>query len=190
VPYLASAVLFALVLAAVFVVWHRSEGTLSIHSIVTPRRELFYWAAVVSTFALGTAAGDLTATTLGLGYGPSAVLFAGLILVPAAGYRFCGLNAVATFWTAYVLTRPVGASVADWLGKPSSAGGLAVGAGVVSVVLGLAIVAAVTYLALMRADAPASTDAAPAAGRPQASVLPGPSRIPGSIHQSAAPDHL
>jgi uncharacterized membrane-anchored protein len=154
VPYAVSAVLFALVLAAVFITWYRSQGTLSIHSIVTPRRELFYWAAVVSTFALGTAVGDLTANTLGFGYGPSALLFCGLILVPALGHRYLGLNAVTAFWAAYVLTRPVGASVADWLGKPAGGGGLGIGAGVVALVLGLAILAAVTYLAVTRADAP------------------------------------
>jgi uncharacterized membrane-anchored protein len=92
--------------------------------------------------------------TLGLGYGASAVLFAALITLPALGYRFLGLHSVAAFWTAYVLTRPVGASVADWLGKPTGSGGVGIGAGVVALVLGLAIVAAVTYLALTGADAP------------------------------------
>jgi uncharacterized membrane-anchored protein len=175
VPYAVSAVLFALVLTAVFVTWYRSEGTLSIHSIVTPRRELFYWAAVVSTFALGTAVGDLTAMTLGLGYGASALLFGGLILLPALGYRFLALNGVTAFWTAYVLTRPVGASVADWLGKPTGAGGVGIGAGLVSVVLGLAILAAVAYLASTRADAPlpgaAGSRSRPPAPLPKAGIL-------------------
>jgi uncharacterized membrane-anchored protein len=171
VPYAASAVLFAIVLAAVFAGWYRSEGTLSIHSIVTPRRELFYWAAVVSTFALGTAVGDLTATTLGLGYGASALLFGGLIVVPAAGYRFLGLNAVTAFWTAYVLTRPVGASVADWLGKPTGASGLGIGAGTVTVVLALAILAAVAYLAVTRADAPRAVSPTRSVDPPERSLL-------------------
>ena len=143
VPYAASAVLFALALVAVFATWHRVEGTLSVHSITTRRRELFYWAAVVVTFALGTAVGDLSAYTFGLGYLTSAVMFAVLIAVPAAAYRFAGLNAVAAFWGAYVLTRPLGASVADWLGKPSADGGVGIGAGVVSLVLAAALVAIV-----------------------------------------------
>ena len=120
VPYLVSTVLFALVLAAVFVVWQRTEGTLSIHSITTVRREIFYWATVGSTFALGTAAGDMTATTLHLGYFFSGVLFVGLIAVPALAYRFLDLNAIVSFWFAYIVTRPLGASFADWMGKPHS----------------------------------------------------------------------
>ncbi len=154
VPYAVSTVVFAIVLGGVFLTWYRSEGTLSIHSITTSRRELFYWAAVVSTFALGTAAGDMTAMTLGLGYGASALVFAALITVPALGYRLVGLQAVAAFWAAYVLTRPVGASVADWLGKPTGSGGVGIGAGVVAMVIGLAIVAGVAYLAITGADAP------------------------------------
>jgi uncharacterized membrane-anchored protein len=154
VPYVVSAVLFAVVLAAVFVGWSRCEATLSMHSITTLRRELFYWAAVVVTFALGTAVGDMTAVTLGLGYLSSAVLFAVLICVPGVAYRFFGLNTVTAFWAAYVLTRPLGASVADWLGKPTAAGGLGVGSGPVAVILGLLIVAGVAYLAASGADSP------------------------------------
>jgi uncharacterized membrane-anchored protein len=155
VPYPASAIIFALVLAAVFGCWYRSEGTLSVHSINTRRRELFYWAAVVSTFAMGTAVGDLTASTLALGYAASAALFFGLLLVPAAAYRFGPLNGVAAFWTAYVLTRPVGASVADWLGKARTNGGLGVGAGVTALGLGVLIVLSVAYIAQTGRDAPA-----------------------------------
>src|SRR3954452_18287683 len=113
VPYVASTVFYAVVLAVVFRVWFVSEGTLSIHSITTPRRELFYWAAVLATFALGTAAGDLTATTLHLGYLASGVLFAFVIAVPAVAHPKFGLNAVFAFWFAYVTTRPLGASFAD-----------------------------------------------------------------------------
>lgn len=153
-PYLASAPLFAVCLAAVFVLWQRVEGTLSVHSIWTLRRELFYWAAVVGTFAMGTALGDLAAVTLRLGYGDSVVLFAGLICLPILAYRFAGLNAIASFWIAYVLTRPVGASVADWLGKPTAVGGVGVGSGVVAAVLLMAIVASVAYLSVTGADAP------------------------------------
>ena len=141
-----------MVLAAVFSCWHRCERTLSIHSIDTPRRELFYWAAVVSTFALGTAVGDLTAISLHLGYFGSIVLFAGVILIPAVGFRWFGWNAVFAFWFAYVVTRPLGASFADWMGKPKSANGLGFGSGPVSVVLAILIVCAVAYLAVTRQD--------------------------------------
>jgi uncharacterized membrane-anchored protein len=148
VPYAVSTVLFAVVLAAVFVAWHRVEGTLSIHSIRTPRRETFYWAAVVATFALGTAAGDLAATTFGLGYLPAACVFAGLIVVTAIAHLRFRLNAVAAFWIAYVLTRPLGASIADWLGKPKANGGEGVGAGTVAAVLAALIIVSVAYLTL------------------------------------------
>ena len=155
VPYSVSTVGFALVLAGVFTTWHRVEGTLSVHAITTRRRELFYWAAVVSTFALGTAVGDLTAVTFGLGYLASAVVFAVLICVPAVAFRLGRLGGVAAFWTAYVLTRPVGASVADWLGKSRGDGGLGVGPGVTAALLGLLILGCVAYLAWTGADAPA-----------------------------------
>jgi len=146
VPYVISSSLFAVVLTAVFIAWHRVEGTLSIHSVTTTRRELFYWAAVMATFALGTALGDYTANTLGLGYLPSAVLFAGLMLVPAVGYRFLHLNAVLAFWTAYVLTRPLGASIADWLGKAKDVSGLGLGDGTASIVFAVLIVGCVAVL--------------------------------------------
>jgi len=152
VPYIVSSVLYAVALAADFVTWQRTERTLSIHTVNTARREAFYWAAVVATFAMGTAVGDLTAVTLHLGYAGSAMLFAGLILVPAAGYRWGGWNPVLCFWLAYVLTRPLGASVADWLGKPKSFSGLGLGDGPVSVVLLLMIAALVSYLAVTRRD--------------------------------------
>jgi uncharacterized membrane-anchored protein len=160
VPYAVSAVLFGVVLGGVFFTWYRLEHELSMHSVTTPRREWFYWAAVVTTFALGTALGDLTAATGGVGYLVSAILFAALILVPAIGYRAFGLNAVLAFWCAYVLTRPLGASVADWLGKSTHDGGLGVGAGLVAVLLALLILAAVAYLAATRADAPDDEPAA------------------------------
>lgn len=134
VPYLVSTGVFAAALAAVFVVWWRSERTLSIHSITTPRRALFYWLAVSGTFALGTAAGDLTASTLGLGYLPSAALFGLLIAMPAFAHRFAGMNAVLAFWFAYVLTRPLGASVCDWLADPANRSGLGLGTGPVTLV--------------------------------------------------------
>ena len=152
VPYIASAVFYGVALAAVFITWQRFEHTLSVHSIDTSRRELFYWAAVVTTFALGTAVGDLTALTFHLGYLGSAALFALLIMIPAIGYRWFDLNAILAFWSAYVLTRPLGASLADWLGKSPSAGGLGWGSGWVSVSLAGMIVVLVSYLALTGAD--------------------------------------
>jgi uncharacterized membrane-anchored protein len=152
VSYLASTAFFAVVLAAVFTLWQASEKTLSIHSIVSPRRELFYWATVLATFALGTATGDMTAKTLGLGYLGSAVLFAVVIAVPALGYRYFGLNEVLAFWSAYVVTRPLGASVADWLGKPAVLGGLGLGDLAVTVVFTALIVGFVAYLTVTRVD--------------------------------------
>jgi uncharacterized membrane-anchored protein len=152
VPYFASSTLYAVVLTVVFVMWQRTEHTLSIHSIDTPRREGFYWAAVVATFALGTAVGDLTATTFHLGYGWSIILFASIILVPAIGYRLGGWNSIFCFWFAYVVTRPVGASFADWAGKPKIISGLGLGDGWVAVVLGVIIVAMVAYLGLSGRD--------------------------------------
>lgn len=134
VPYALSTAAFALALSAVFVVWWRVEGTLSIHAITTPRRALFYWLTVSGTFALGTAAGDLTASTLGLGYLPPAVLFAVLIAVPAVAFRRGRMGAVAAFWAAYVITRPLGASICDWLADPVAARGLGLGTGPVTLV--------------------------------------------------------
>src|SRR5574340_719999 len=151
IPYLVSTTALAAALAIVFVVWWRVEQTLSIHSITTRRRELFYWATVMATFALGTAAGDLTASTLGLGYRASALGFAGLFLIPALGYRLAGWDAVAAFWAAYVITRPLGASGADWLGKPFL-GGLGIGDGPVAIALTVAIVVLVGYLPVSRID--------------------------------------
>jgi len=143
VPYVVSTVAFGVVVAAVLGVWYRTERTLDVHSITTPRREAFYWATVLATFALGTAAGDLTATTLHLGYLASGVLFAVAIAVPAVAHRRCGLNPVLAFWIAYVLTRPLGASFADWIAVPPARGGLDLGTGPISLVLIAAIVIAV-----------------------------------------------
>lgn len=152
VPYSASSLLYAVALATVFATWRFTEHTLSIHDVDTTRRELFYWAAVVATFAMGTAVGDLTAVTLRLGYFSSIWLFAGLILLPALGYWRLGLNPVLAFWAAYVLTRPLGASVADWLGKPTSVGGLGLGDGPVAGALALAIIVLVAFLGVTRTD--------------------------------------
>ena len=154
VPYIASAIFFAIALYLVFRTWYRTEGTLSIHSIRTPRRELFYWAAVIATFAMGTAAGDLTAVTFGLGYFGSALLFAAVIAIPALGYFRGQMNSIPAFWFAYVVTRPLGASIADWLGKPAASGGLGLGNGLVSLLFALAIAGFVAYLSATGKDTP------------------------------------
>ncbi|WP_026239351.1 COG4705 family protein [Parafrankia discariae] len=151
IGHLGSMFFYIAVLAGVLHYWHRSEGTLSIHSIVTRRRETLYWLTVVTTFALGTAAGDVTADTLRLGYLGSGLLFAAAILVPLVGWRL-GLNEVVAFWLAYILTRPLGASFADWLGKPSSKSGVGLGDGAVAAVATVLIVAFVAYLTVTRGD--------------------------------------
>jgi len=152
VPYAVSSVIYAVVLVAVFVAWYRTEKTLSFHTIDTPRREAFYWAAVVATFAMGTAIGDLTAYTFGLGYFASGLMFAGMIMIPAIGYWRLGWNAIFAFWFAYVVTRPLGASFADWLGKPPSVGGLGWGSGTVALALAIIIFCLVAFLAITRRD--------------------------------------
>jgi uncharacterized membrane-anchored protein len=158
VPYPVTSVLCVVALATVFATWQRVEHTLSIHSIDSTRRELFYWAAVIGTFALGTAVGDLVAITLHLGYFWSAVLFAGLILVPAIAYRTSHMGSVLAFWCAYVMTRPLGASIADWLGKPIHEGGLGWGSGRVALGLTALIVVLVAYLAASHRDVAAAFD--------------------------------
>jgi uncharacterized membrane-anchored protein len=158
IPYAASAAGFAVALAALFAVWYACERTLSIHSITTRRREVFYWATVVTTFALGTAVGDLTAVTFNLGYFASGLLFAALIALPALAYWRGWLNPIAAFWAAYILTRPLGASFADWAGVPPARGGLDLGTGPVSLVLLLLIVGCVGYLAATHGDAPDRAD--------------------------------
>ena len=164
VPYTASTLFYAVVLAAVFISWGRVENTLSIHSIDTPRREAFYWAAVVATFAMGTALGDFTATTLKLGYFPSAAMFAGLILIPLLGWKLLRWNPVLCFWTAYVLTRPLGASIADGLAKPKNISGLDIGDGPVAIVLAALIALLVAYLAVTKKDVQRSATREEAAG--------------------------
>ncbi|OIJ64278.1 membrane protein [Streptomyces mangrovisoli] len=153
VPYAVSTPLFVVVLAAVFALWYAVERTLSIHSVRTRRREAFYWAAVLATFALGTAAGDLTASD-GFGYLGSIALFGAAICVPALAHRFAGLNAVAAFWGAYVITRPLGASLADWMAASHRHGGLAFGLGPVTAAWTAAIVAFVCYVAVSHRDSP------------------------------------
>ena len=152
VPYAVSTVFYGVVLAAVFIGWQKTERTLSFHTIDTPRREAFYWAAVVATFAMGTAVGDLTAVTFNLGYFASGLLFAAVIAIPALGYWRFGWNAIFSFWFAYVATRPLGASFADWMSKPKSAGGLGWGDGPVALTLTILIFCLVAYLAITRRD--------------------------------------
>jgi uncharacterized membrane-anchored protein len=147
VPYPVTSLGYALAVTGVFVLWYAAEGTLDIHSIRTRRREGFYWAAVLATFSLGTAVGDLSAFTLGLGYLASAVMYAVLIAVPAVGWWRFNLNPVVAFWSAYVLTRPLGASLADWFGKPAGRSGLGLGDGTVTVVAALLIAALVAWTA-------------------------------------------
>jgi uncharacterized membrane-anchored protein len=152
VPYIGTTILWAAVLAGVFWGWQRSEGTLSIHSIVIQRREAFYWATVFATFALGTALGDLTAITFNWGYLPSALIFTVIILLPALARLRFGLSSIAAFWMSYVVTRPLGASVADWIDKPKGAGGLGVGDGPTAIAFALSVFVLVSYLAIARPD--------------------------------------
>ena len=152
IPYAVSTVAFAVALAAILWLWYRTEGTLSIHSVTAGRRELFYWATVLATFALGTAVGDLTAATFGWGYLGSGLIFAAAIAVPAIAFRAGRLGPVAAFWTAYVITRPLGASFADWMGVSTARGGLNLGTGPVTLAWAAVIAALVAYLAVTRAD--------------------------------------
>jgi uncharacterized membrane-anchored protein len=152
IPYVVSSTVFAVALAAIFATWFASEKTLSIHSIWNRRRETFYWAVVLTTFALGTAVGDMTAFTLRLGFLTSGLIFAAVIALPALGYWKFGLNEVLAFWVAYVLTRPLGASFADWLAGPRILGGIGLGYGLISMTLAVLIVGFVAYLTLTRKD--------------------------------------
>jgi uncharacterized membrane-anchored protein len=150
--YTDTTILFAVTLAAIFIVWYRTEGTLSIHSITSFRREAFYWATVLATFALGTALGDLTAYTMKIGFFSSALVFLVLIAIPAVAYRWFGMNSVLAFWFAYTITRPLGASIADWLGVPARVGGLDWGRGNVALILSVPILIAVVYMAVTHVD--------------------------------------
>ena len=157
-------------LVIIFALWFATEKTLSIHSIYSPRREAFYWATVLTTFALGTAVGDLSAGTMGLGYLSAGIMFAVLIaLVVIAHYTFeaiLGLNhrhlsrnAVFAYWVAYILTRPLGASFADWMGKAHGLGGLGWGDGRVSFYLTTAIIGLVGYMTVSKIDSSETKEA-------------------------------
>jgi uncharacterized membrane-anchored protein len=152
IPYAGTTLLWAVVLIAILLVWYRREGTLSIHSIATQQREAFYWATVFATFALGTALGDYTATSLNLGFLTSAVVFTVVIFIPALAHWKLGLNAVAAFWMSYVVTRPLGASYADYISKPQHLSGVNFGDGPTAAVFALAVLVFVTYLAIARPD--------------------------------------
>jgi uncharacterized membrane-anchored protein len=150
IPYWITTIFFMVVLAVIFTGWRVSQKTLSIHSITSRPREFFYWAAVLSTFALGTAAGDLTATTFRLGYLGAGIMFAIIIAIPAIAFWKFRLNAIFAFWFAYVTTRPLGASFADWMAVGRSRGGLDWGTGPVSLVLSIVILCFVAYLGISR----------------------------------------
>lgn len=164
IPYVVSTIFFAVVVGIVFSAWWKTENTLSIHSIITRRREAFYWAAVLATFALGTAAGDMAATTLGLGYFVSGLLFLAAFSVPASWFLVTRRYPVGSFWAAYVLTRPLGASFADWMGVSHQRGGLDWGTGPVSLALLLLIIIVVALTGkACRGSEPATEQSAEAA---------------------------
>jgi len=152
ISLITSSIIFSIMLAIVFVVWHRTEASLSIHSIYTPRREAFYWSAILFTFALGTATGDLFAERLGLGYGLSLIIFAAVILVIALAWRSKFLNPVLSFWAIYVLTRPLGASIGDLLSQSKKDGGIGLGTTTTSAIFLTIILVLVVYLTRSRKD--------------------------------------
>ena len=163
VPYAGTTLLWAVILAIVFWRWYVSEHTLSIHSITTRRREAYYWATVFATFALGTALGDFTASSLKLGYLGSGIFFGVVILVPLVAWRL-GVNPVLAFWAAYVVTRPLGASFADYTSKSNALSGLNLGDGPTALVALAAIFAFVLYLAVTRRDIQPPAEAEPFGG--------------------------
>ena len=141
-------IVFSVALLVVFALWYLSEKTLAMHSINTTKRELYYWAAILLTFALGTSTGDYLAEASGLGYAPSALVFGALIAIVSAGYYYFRMNAVLTFWIAYILTRPFGASIGDLLSQPTKNGGLGWGTTGTSMVFLSIIASLVIYLSL------------------------------------------
>lgn len=145
-PYTLSMSFYAVILAAIFIYWYRSEGTLSIHSIFSRRRENLYWLTVFATFALGTAAGDFTATNIGLSYFPSFLLFGGIILIPLVLRYWFDMNSIFCFWFAYTITRPFGASWADWNDQPARTGGLNLGQIPTAIYLGVIVIGLVAYM--------------------------------------------
>lgn len=154
VSLIETTIVFSIALAITFFVWYKVEGSLSIHSIYTPKREMFYWAAILLTFALGTASGDLLGESVGLGYWLSAVIFGVAILVISLAFYIFKLNGILAFWMAYILTRPMGASIGDYLSQSSNKGGLGLGTVGTSAIFLVAIVVLVTYLTISKTDAP------------------------------------
>lgn len=152
VPLAVTTAAFSLALMATFAIWYAKEQTLSIHTIHTRQRELYYWAAILFTFALGTAAGDLVAERMHLGYANSALIFGGLIAAVTFAYYMFKANAVLAFWIAYILTRPLGASSGDYLSQPAANGGLGLGTVQTSMIFLVAIATLVVYLTLTRKD--------------------------------------
>lgn len=152
VPLETTTIAFGLALLATFAAWYASEKTLSIHTIFTKKREFFYWAVILFTFALGTAAGDLAAEGLKLGYANSALVFGALIGVITIAYYVFKADAVLAFWAAYILTRPLGASFGDYLSQPVADGGLGLGTVVTSMIFLSTIAGLVTYLTISRKD--------------------------------------
>jgi uncharacterized membrane-anchored protein len=172
IPYLGTTIQWAVILAAVFWVWSRNEGTLSIHSITTQRREAYYWATVFATFALGTALGDFTAASLGMGYLASGIFFFVVILMPALAWWRFGMNSILAFWIAYVDTRPLGASFSDYISKPAYLTGINFGNGRTAVVFAIVTILLVSYLAIARPDIqrlvrPGAEDRRPASPAPE-----------------------
>ncbi|WP_380828637.1 COG4705 family protein [Sphaerisporangium rhizosphaerae] len=155
VPLETTTIVFGVALAAAFAIWYAVERTLSIHTIHTWRREAFYWVAILLTFALGTAAGDLVAEQLGIGYLMSAAVFGGLIAIVAFARYGLKTTTIVTFWIAYILTRPLGASIGDYLSQSSDDGGLGLGTVATSGLFLLTILGLVVYLSLTRRDAEA-----------------------------------
>jgi uncharacterized membrane-anchored protein len=151
-PYALTSLFWVLVLATIFYLWDRSEHTLDIHSITTNRREKFYWSVVFATFALGTAVGDFVASSLGLGYLASGLLFCGVILIPWGGWKFLKWNSIFAFWFAYVITRPIGASFADYFSKGHQVSGANFGDWQTALVMTSIVVILVAYTARARYD--------------------------------------
>jgi len=151
VPLIVTTVVFTIALAVTFLVWFRVEGTLSIHDVTNVRREAFYWLAILFTFALGTAAGDLVAEEFGLGYLATGILFGMIIAALALGYFLLGLDAILGFWLAYIFTRPLGASFGDLLSQPGDYGGLGFGT-IITSALFLAAIAGIVAVMTLRGN--------------------------------------
>jgi uncharacterized membrane-anchored protein len=152
IPLMYTTIIFTIMLSIVFAVWYKKEKTLSIHTIITTRREVFYWLAILFTFALGTAAGDLLAEIINLGYMLSAIIFAVLIATVAISHFVFKVNTILAFWITYILTRPLGASIGDYLSQDLDNGGLGLGTVITSMIFLATILATVIYLTVTKKD--------------------------------------